>query len=393
MNAFSNSDVRHPTPVPFNRPFTTGAEAAAIQEGIEQGDLSADGMFSRRCAEWLERLTGSTCLLTPSCTAALEEAAMLIEVGPGDEVIMPSYTFSSTANAFVLRGATPVFVDIRRDTLNLDESLIADAVTPATRAIVPVHYGGVACEMDRVIEIANHHELRVIEDAAQGILAERGDKPLGSEGDLGAISFHDTKDLTCGEGGALLVNDPDLVERAEILQDKGTDRQRFFRGSVDKYSWVDIGSSYGMSNLNAAFLWAQFEAAERICGMRMKIWERYHQAFRELEESGLVRRPVVPPRCRHNAHLYYLLLPDAASRDSFLRAMGERGIQAVFHYVPLHSALAGRRYGRAHGELPVTDDVSGRIVRLPLWAGMDKEVDRVIQAAREVLSGSGVTAS
>jgi dTDP-4-amino-4,6-dideoxygalactose transaminase len=371
--------------VPFSLALCVGGEVDAIQEAIDNGHLFADGPFTRRCEEWLEGWSGSQrALLTTSCTAALEMAAMLIEAGPGDEVIMPSYTFSSTANAFALRGATPVFVDIREDTLNLDETRLAEAVTPATKAVVPVHYAGVGCEMDRILEVAAAHELSVIEDAAQGILSTRRGEALGGLGRLGALSFHQTKDVTCGEGGALLVNDEDLVERADILRDKGTNRKQFFRGEVDKYTWTDLGSSYGLSDLNAAFLWVQLQAAERISAMRHQVWDRYHRAFEQLEEGGRLRRPVIPADCRHNAHIYYLLLPDPPARDALLRDLRAQNIHAVFHYVPLHSSPAGRRLGRAQGDLRVTDSVSKRIIRLPLFAGIrDDQVERVIEVVSE----------
>jgi len=378
-----------PDHIPFNRAFSVGGEADAVSEAVDSAHLSADGEFSRRCERWLQDWSGSPrALLTPSCTAALEMAAILVEVGPGDEVIMPSYTFSSTANAFALRGATPVFIDIREDTLNLDETLVADAVTDRTRAIVPMHYAGVACEMEAIGELAAARDLAVVEDAAQGIMADRSGRALGSLGSaLGAISFHETKDVTSGEGGALLVNDEAFAERAEILRDKGTNRKQFFRGQVDKYTWVDLGSSYGMSELNAAFLWVQLEAAERITELRLHAWGRYHDAFAELEAQGRLRRPVVPEGCRHNAHMYYLLLPDQAARDALLDELRAADINAVFHYIPLHSSPAGERYGRAHGELPVTDGASSRIVRLPLFASIsDEQLDRVIDSVREAVA-------
>jgi dTDP-4-amino-4,6-dideoxygalactose transaminase len=383
-----------PGHVPFNRAYSAGEEASAVQEAIEAGHLSADGPFSESCVQWLQDWSGSArVLLMPSCTAALETAALLAELGPGDEVIMPSYTFPSTANAVVLRGATPVFVDIRPDTLNLDEALIEDALTSSTRAILPVHYAGVGCEMGPILELAGDRGLSVIEDAAQGILASRGGRPLGSMGALGAISFHETKAVTSGEGGALLVNDESLVERAEIIRDKGTNRRQFFEGTVDKYTWVDLGSSYGMSDLNAAFLWVQLRAAAEITRMRLELWDRYQDAFAELEQRELVRRPVSPDGCEHNAHLYYLLLPSPEARAAFLRELRSAGVDAVFHYVPLHSAPAGTRFSRAHGELSVTDRVSSTVVRLPLWAGMeDAQQERVITVATEALSGAAARA-
>jgi dTDP-4-amino-4,6-dideoxygalactose transaminase len=371
--------------IPFNRPYPVGTESGHIDDAIERGHLSGDGEYTRRCAGWLEERTNSLhALLTPSCTSALEIAAVLAGVGPGDEVIMPSFTFVSTANAFVLRGATPVFVDIRPDTLNLDETQVEAAVTPAARAIVPVHYAGVACEMDGLGEIAERHELLVIEDAAQGMLSSYRGRPLGSIGQLGTLSFHETKNVTCGEGGALLVNDDGLIERAEIVREKGTNRSQFYRGQVDKYTWVDIGSSHVMSELSAAFLWGQLGQADEITGRRLAIWRRYHDAFEGLEAAGLARRPIVPDDCRHNAHLYYLLLSDAQARNSVLDRLNQTGVNAVFHYIPLHSSPAGRKYGRAVGELPVTDDAAGRLLRLPLYTGMpDEAVEQAINAVCE----------
>jgi len=313
---------------------------------------------------------------------------MLIDIQPGDEVIMPSFTFVSTANAFVLRGGVPVFVDIRPDTLNIDETLIEDSITDRTKAIVPVHYAGVGCEMDAVCAIAERHGIWVIEDAAQGVMCTFNRRPLGTIAPLGALSFHETKNVTCGEGGALLVSDPALIERAEVLRDKGTNRSSFFRGQVDKYSWVDIGSSFALSDLNAAFLWAQLQEAEALTQARLGIWARYHDRFADLESRGVVRRPVVPGHCVHSAHMYYLLLPDLEARNRMLSELEERGVNATFHYVPLHSAAAGRRYGRAHGSLPHTDRVSQTLVRLPLWVGMTPDiVDRVADAVTAIADG------
>ena len=283
---------------------------------------------------------------------------------------MPSYTFVSTANAFVLRGATPVFVDIREDTLNLNEDLIEAAITPETKAIVVVHYAGVACEMDTILAIARRHNLLVIEDDAQGIMARYKDRPLGSFGQLAALSFHETKNVISGEGGALLVNDADFMQRAEIIWEKGTNRSQFFRGEVDKYTWVDVGSSYLPSEINAAFLWAQLESIERIIAARLALWQRYHDAFAPLERAGALRRPIVPPECAQNGHIYYVLLPNLATRTAALTALKEAGIGSVFHYVPLHSSEPGRTLCRAHGDLPVTTDISDRLIRMPLWVGM-----------------------
>lgn len=353
---------------PFNRPYLTGKELDYIRQAHANGHLSGDGEFTRRCNAWLEQTTQvRKALLTHSCTAALEMAALLVDLQPGDEVIMPSFTFVSTANAFVLRGAIPVFVDIRPDTLNLDERLIEAAITSRTRAICVVHYAGVACEMDTINAIAARHGLVVIEDAAQALLSTYKERPLGSLGALAALSFHETKNIIAGEGGALLVNDARYAERAEIIREKGTNRSQFFRGQVDKYTWVDIGSSYLPGEIIAAFLWAQMEQAQRITDERLRIWDRYHAAFAPLEAQERVRRPIIPAHCRHNAHMYYLLLPDLAVRTRFIDAMKRADIQTVFHYIPLHSAPAGLRHGRTVGSMSVSDTTSERLVRLPLW--------------------------
>ena len=366
--------------IPFNKPYMTGRELDYIAEAHANGHLSGDGPFTKRCNAWLETTTGARrALLTHSCTAALEMSALLLDLEPGDEVIMPSFTFVSTANAFVLRGAVPVFVDIRADTLNIDENLIEAAITPKTRAICVVHYAGVGCEMDAILAIAAQHRIAVVEDAAQGILSTYRGKPLGAIGALGALSFHETKNIIAGEGGALLVNDERFVERAEIIREKGTNRAQFFRGQVDKYTWVDVGSSYLPSEILAAFLAAQIEDAGRITAERLAIWERYHAALAPYEARGLLRRPIVPAHCRHNAHMYYVLLADLATRTRFIEALRGAGIHPVFHYVPLHSAPAGRRYGRTSGDLAITDRVSDSLVRLPLWLP-DLDQARVIEA-------------
>jgi dTDP-4-amino-4,6-dideoxygalactose transaminase len=372
--------------IPFNKPFMTGKEFAYITEAHANRRLAGDGPFTRRCHDWLEQATGcSKALLTHSCTAALEMAAILADIQPGDEVIMPSYTFVSTANAFVLRGAVPVFVDIRSDTLNLDERLIEAAITPRTRAIAPVHYAGVGCDMDAIMAIAERHGLLVIEDAAQGVMATYCGRPLGAIGHLGTLSFHETKNIISGEGGALLINDPAFAERAEVIREKGTNRSQFFRGQVDKYTWVDIGSSYLPGEIIAAFLWAQIEEAQSITERRLAIWERYHAAFEPLERAGRVYRPVVSEGCGHNAHMYYLLLRDLDDRTAFIDAMKAQGVNCVFHYVPLHSAPAGKRLGHTLVDLPVTTDIADRLVRLPLWLGLEKEQGRVIEAALSIL--------
>lgn len=367
--------------IPFNKPYISGKELANIGSVLQGGALAGDGPFSKECHRWLEMQTGCCkALLTHSCTAALEMAAILADIQPGDEVIMPSYTFVSTANAFVLRGGIPVFVDIRPDTLNIDEKLIEAAITPRTKAIVPVHYAGVSCAMDEIIAIARRYSLVVIEDAAQGVMAKYKGRALGSLGDLGCYSFHETKNIVAGEGGALLINTERFAERAEVIREKGTNRSQFFRGMVDKYTWVDLGSSYLPGELIAAFLAAQLEDAEAITDRRLKLWERYHAAFAPLEEGGIVRRPVIPEECDHNAHMYYLLVNDLKVRTELISDLRQHEISAVFHYIPLHSSPAGQKYGRSAGELPMTKELSERLVRLPLWNGLEEEgqQDKVI---------------
>jgi dTDP-4-amino-4,6-dideoxygalactose transaminase len=372
--------------IPFNKPYLGGKELWNIAQAHAKGQMAGDGSFTKQCQAWLEQRTGSRkALLTHSCTAALEMAAILADLQPGDEVIMPSYTFVSTANAFVLRGAVPVFVDIGPDTLNLDERKIEAAITPRTRAIAPVHYAGVGCDMDAIMALAERHGLLVIEDAAQGVLARYRDRPLGAIGHLGAFSFHETKNIISGEGGALLINDPALAERAEIIREKGTNRSQFFRGQVDKYTWVDIGSSYLPGEIIAAFLWAQMEEADTITARRLAIWNRYHIAFEPLERAGRVRRPIVPDVCGHNAHLYYLLLRDLADRTDFIESMMQAGINCVFHYVPLHSAPFGAIVGRSQGTLNNTADLAERVVRLPLWLGLEEHQEYVIEAVMRFL--------
>lgn len=375
--------------IPFNKPFMTGRELTYIAQAHAAGHLAGNGQFSKACCAWLEERIGSQkALLTHSCTAALEMAAILSGVGIGDEVIMPSFTFVSTANAFALRGATPVFVDIRPDTLDIDVTRIEAAITPRTRAIVPVHYAGVACEMDAIMDIAQRHNLLVIEDAAQGLLSSYGDRPLGSIGHLAALSFHETKNIISGEGGALLINDPRFIERAEIIWEKGTNRSQFFRGQVDKYTWVDLGSSYLPGEIVAAFLWAQMEEADTITRRRLDIWTRYHAAFEGLEAAGLVRRPIIPAASRHNAHLYYLLMLGLAARTELIDRLRAAGIQAVFHYVPLHSSPFGQSVGRVVGDLTHTVALSERLVRLPLWLGLEDELDRVVEAVVDAVRAS-----
>lgn len=374
--------------IPFNWPYMTGKELYYIAEAHFNGRLAGDGPFTKRCHSWLEERAGCRkALLTHSCTAALEMAALLLDIQPGDEIIMPSFTFVSTANAFVLRGGVPVFVDIREDTLNLDERLIEAAITPRTRAIVPVHYAGVACEMDTIMAIARQHGLKVVEDAAQGMMATYKGRALGSIGDLGAYSFHETKNVISGEGGALLVNTPDLSLRAEIIREKGTDRSQFFRGEVDKYTWQEVGSSFLPGELIAAFLWAQLEEADRITNERLASWQRYHELLGPLEAKEILRRPIVPEECQHNAHMYYVLLASKIDRQEVLDEFKRNDIWSVFHYVPLHSSPAGLRYGRIHGNLKITTQQSERLVRLPLWVGLSVEQqDRVVEVLCKAVS-------
>lgn len=373
--------------IPFNKPYMTGKELWYISQAHASGHLAGDGQFTRKCSTWLEQQIGCRkALLTNSCTAALEMAAILADLQPGDEVIMPSYTFVSTANAFALRGAVPVFVDVRPDTLNIDETRIEAAITPRTRAIVPVHYAGVGCEMDAIMEIARRHDLLVIEDAAQGIMSFYKGKPLGSIGHMGVLSFHETKNIISGEGGALLVNAPRFAERAEIIREKGTNRSQFFRGQVDKYTWVDVGSSYLPGEILAAFLWAQMEEAESITQRRLNLWATYHQAFHGLERAGKARCPIIPADCVHNAHMYYLLLPSLAARTDFIERLKALGVYPVFHYIPLHSSPRGQTIGRAAGDMTNTDIAGDRLVRLPLWLGLEDHQGRVIQAVQESLN-------
>lgn len=375
--------------IPFNKPYLGGKELWNIAQSHAKGQMAGDGGFTKQCQSWLQGRTGSLkALLTHSCTASLEMAAILADLEPGDEVVMPSYTFVSTANAFALRGAVPVFVDVRPDTLNLDESQLESAITERTKAVAPVHYAGVGCEMDSIMSIAQRHGFLVIEDAAQGVLASYRGQALGSIGQLGAFSFHETKNIISGEGGALLVNDGALAERAEIIREKGTNRSQFFRGQVDKYTWVDIGSSYLPGELIAAFLLAQMEEADAITSRRLAIWDKYHAAFEPLEVAGRLRRPIIPEECVHNAHMYYLLLRDLDDRTAFIEAMKQEDIHCVFHYIPLHSAPYGRKVGRTAGDLTVTDDIAARLVRLPLWLGLEEYQDRVIETALRVLDQS-----
>jgi len=373
--------------IPFNRPHLTGREFTYISEAVEGGQLAGNGVFTQRCHSWLERELGcARALLTHSCTAALEMAALLLDPRPGDEIIMPSFTFVSTANAFVLRGARPVFVDIRPDTLNLDETLIEAAITERTRAIVPVHYGGIACDMDAIMDIARRHHLVVIEDAAQGFLAGYRSRPLGSIGHLATLSFHETKNVISGEGGALLINDDRFRARAEIIWEKGTNRSNFLRGEVDKYTWQDVGSSFLPGELIAAFLWAQLESAHEMTNERLRIWDRYADGCAALEHVG-VRVPIVPDYASHNGHLFYLLLPPTMPRAEVLADLNNRGVNAIFHYVPLHESAAGRRFGQVAGRMDVTMSSSSRLMRLPLWIGLNpSEIEFVITSVAESLT-------
>jgi dTDP-4-amino-4,6-dideoxygalactose transaminase len=372
--------------IPFNRPYATGNEPVYAAEAQRNLHLSGDGPFTRRCHQWIEQRTGcARALLTHSCTSALDLAALLLDIESGDEVILPSYTFVSTANAFVLRGAVPVFVDIREDTLNLDERLIEAAITPRTRAIVPVHYAGVSCEMDAILAIARRHDLWIVEDAAQGIMAGYKGRALGAIGDLGTFSFHETKNIISGEGGSLLVSDPDLVSRAEIIREKGTDRGRFYRGEVDKYTWQDVGSSFLPGDSTAAFLWAQLQQAQEITDARIANWQRYHEMLAPLESQGLLRRPTIPADCQHNGHLYYVVLAPEIDRQDVLDTLKRNNVSAVFHYVPLHSSPAGTRFGRAHGDLSLTTSLSQRLIRLPMWMGLSEAQQ---QRVCEVLSAA-----
>lgn len=360
--------------IPFNRPFLTGNEIEHIANAINSGGIAADGFFTRKCAEFLaDRFSILKVLMTPSCTAALEMAAMLCSLKPGDEVIMPSFTFVSTANAVVRCGARPVFVDIRPDTLNIDERLIEERITANTRAIFVVHYAGVSCEMDRVMAIAEKHRLIVVEDAAQGVNATYNGRALGSIGHLGAYSFHDTKNYVCGEGGALSVNSPEFIERAEIIRDKGTNRSQFLRGEVDKYTWVDVGSSFVPAEIACAFLFAQLEAMDEITARRREVHQFYLETLSPLEERELLSIPATPAGCETNFHMFYVLLGDRESRDALMAHLKQNEIGAVFHYVPLHTSAMGKRYGYREGDLPLTENLSARLLRLPFYAGITRD--------------------
>ena len=376
-------------PIPFNNPFIAGRELYYIAQAVVNGHLSGDGYFTKQCHVWLEEHLGCPkAFLTHSCTGALEMGAILCDIKPGDEAIMPSFTFASTANAFVLRGGVPVFVDIRPDTLNIDEGQIEQAITKRTRAIVPVHYAGVACDMTTIMEIANRHGLIVMEDAAQGLLSTHKGKFLGTIGHLGALSFHETKNVISGEGGALLVNQPELIERAEIIREKGTNRSKFFRGQVDKYTWLDLGSSFLPSELVGAFLYAQLEQAASIIEVRRRVFEKYFELLQSLQEEGLIRLPFVDAECRTNGHIFYIVMQSLAERTRLINHLEKKEILAIFHYIPLHSSPAGIKYGRTSGELNVTDDISDRLLRLPLYYGLtDEDVERVAQGVLSFFRG------
>lgn len=371
--------------IPFNRPSLAGKELEYIQDALRLGHSAGDGPYTRRCRELLEKLLGvPKAILTTSCTHALEMAGLLLGLEPGDEVIVPSFTFVSTANAFAIRGARLIFMDVRRDTLNLDETQLEAKIGPRTKAVVPVHYAGVGCEMDRILEVAGRHGLKVIEDNAHGLLGKHRGRWLGTIGTLGTLSFHETKNIICGEGGALLVNDPRLTERAEILCDKGTDRAKYFRGEVDKYTWVDLGSSYRSSDLLAAFLYGQLEERDQILSRRRRIWERYDGELRDWADRRGVRRPVIPAGCEQSYHMYYLLLPSERERDGLIAHLKARKILSVFHYVPLHLSTMGRKFGGRPGDCPVTEDASVRLVRLPFYNDLSPEDQgRVIGAVRD----------
>lgn len=368
-------------PIPFNVPPFLGPELEKIAEAVASRKISGDGVYSKRCSEWLEReMRTSKALLTTSCSDALELSALLADIQPGDEVICPSYTFVSTANAFVLRGAKIVFVDIRPDTMNIDEKLIEAAITPKTKAIAPVHYAGVSCEMDEIMRIAKKYHLSVIEDAAQGIFSTYHGKALGTLGDYGCLSFHETKNLSMGEGGAILIQDPAKAEQAEIFREKGTNRSQFWRGQVDKYTWVSVGSSFLPSEINAAYLFAQFENADLIHQDRMTSWNRYYERFESLANRGRIELPVIPVNCAHNAHMFYLKAKDLDERTRLLQYLKAHGVEAVFHYVPLHSSPAGLQFGRFHGEDRFTTRESDRLVRLPLFYGLTlDQLDTVVE--------------
>lgn len=371
--------------IPFNVPPFVGREKEYISAAIDSRKICGDGEFTKKCSRWLTDKTGTAAtLLTTSCTHALEMAAILADIKPGDEVIMPSYTFVSTADAFVLRGARIVFVDVRPDTMNIDEKLIEAAITSKTRAIAPVHYAGVGCEMDEIMDIARRYDLKVVEDTAQGIMSEYKGRALGTFGDFGCLSFHETKNYSMGEGGALLINCEDMIEQAEIIREKGTDRSKFYRGQIDKYTWVDYGSSYLPSEMNAAYLYAQLEEADKVNDSRLCCWKRYYENLSELSDKERIELPFVPGYCKHNAHMFYIKAKDIEERSRLIAFLKERGVGSVFHYIPLHSSPAGRKFGRFSGEDVYTTRESERLLRLPMWYGLTEEnVDYVCECVKE----------
>ena len=379
--------AKSPLPIPFTKPARTGRELTYVKEAIENDELAGGGRFLQACEAILQSETGCEgVLLTNSCTSALEMSLLLVDIGVGDEVIMPSHTFASTANAVALRGAVPVFVDIKGDTLNIDASKIEAAITPRTRAIMPVHYAGVACEMVSISEIAARHELAVIEDAAQGLCATYNGRPLGTIGQLGTLSFHATKNVVAGEGGALLVNDPNLIERAQNIREKGTNRRRFLNGDVDKYTWVELGSAYLPAEMSAAYLLAQLEEAKVITKNRLRLWNRYHQELKPLADQEFLTRPTVPAGCDHNGHIYYVLLPDSRGRNAVLQSLNQQGIGATTHFVPLDQAPAGAAFARTVDNLTVTQDAAGRLLRLPLFHDLTtQDQDRVLEALSDAV--------
>lgn len=372
--------------IPYNKSYISGNELEFIRDAINSRQLSGDGSFTRRCTDWMRSSLRINCaLLTNSATAALEMACLLANLEPGDEVIMPSYTFVSTANAVVLRGAIPVFVDIRPDTLNIDENLISEAITSKTKAIMPVHYAGVACEMDTIMHLANELKIYVIEDAAQGINAYYKGVPLGTIGHMGALSFHATKNISCGEGGAFLTKLKDIAEKAEIIREKGTDRSKYLRGEVDKYSWVETGSSFLPSELNAAYLAAQFEEVEKVTNLRVSIWNKYHEAFSKFEDEGLIVRPKIPDECVHNGHIYWILLENQDKRNKYIKKMKDEGVICSTHYVPLHSSLKGRIVGKTGSKMKFTDDLSSRLVRLPIYPGLESNIEYIVDKSTSAI--------
>ncbi len=376
--------------ISFNKPYVTEDEINAIVDAVRGDKISGDGKYTKLCNEWFLNHLNRKSLLTHSCTAALEMAAILLDAPQGSEVIMPSYTFVSTANAFVLRGLKPVFVDIRPDTLNIDEKLIENAITNKTVAIAPVHYAGVSCEMDTILNIAQKHNLKVIEDAAQGVMSKYKGRPLGTIGDLGTYSFHETKNIVSGEGGALIINNKDYEDRSEIIREKGTNRSRFFRGQVDKYTWVDIGSSYLPSDIIAAFLYAQLNKAEEITQKRMRIWQKYNDFFNIYEKKGLIRCPIIPSECEHNAHMFYILFNDLETRTRYISTLKEHGITSVFHYIPLHSAPMGEKFCKVASTMENTNRVSDTLLRLPMYYELeDEDLDYIFELTQYFMDKLG----